>query len=880
MACLETPVADQVAEGVVDVAGWAWSKNAAITEVRAAIDGGPFVKLRYGANRPDVVNALGTGIPRACGFAGRLQAGSAAVSVLRVQCVDDRGRRRELIRTVQVRRSQRVARVRPAAAVPVTRAQIAEAGAQVRERLEREPSILEWDSGAPLAEMFPRSAVFSPPDPEGITLPYLDRTVDIAAVSSRDPRRIDEARRVAAAAVMHLDGKPTVWWQQPESVAVLAETVSIIIPVFNQASHTDTCLTAVTATLPPAFRGEILVVDDGSEDETQAVLRRWAATSPLVRIVRSESNQGFVEACNRGAHAATGDVLVFLNNDTRPQPNWLPPLLVTLRRESAGAVGGKLLYPDGALQEAGGVIFADGSGCNFGWRDPHPNAPLFNFVREVDYCSAALLAIRRALFLEMEGFDDRYKPAYYEDVDLCFRLRARGLRVYYQPDSVVVHVEGATSGTDVRSGVKRHQAINRATFVDRWRAELATQPPPPPVIDAPALAVLASRPGQPRALVAAPLLPEFDREGGSQRVLHLIELLRHGGWAVSFFARDASDGERYARLLRQSGVATYAGPDSRFAEDDWVEDAATFLETSRFNLAILAFWETAEALLPLLRSRASETRVIIDSIDLHFLRAARGILHVSAGHSRGTLDADFADRMVRELNVYATADAVLTVSQKEADVINDFAGDRHLAHAVPLMEEVAQSSVTPALKPDARQGLLFVGNFRHAPNLEGLQYFCRHVLPRLDPRTRAAHPLIVVGNEVDERVSEAVAGLDHVRLVGWVPSLAPYLASARLSVIPLLHGAGTKTKLIQALMAGTPTVSTTIGVEGLAVEDGHHVLVADTPDAFAASIEQLVRDDDLWSRIATEGRTCIERDHSRPAVRDRFQSVIDRVMKS
>ena len=195
--------------------------------------------------------------------------------------------------------------------------------------------------------------------------------------------------------------------------------------------HTEACLTQLIATLPAGFRGEILVVDDASTDETPAVMDRWAATCPFIRVIRSDENRGFGQSCNRGAEAAAGEILVFLNNDTLPQAGWLRPLIRLLERHQlAGAVGGKLLYPDGTLQEAGAVIFSDASGCNFGRGDSRPNAPLFNFVREVDYCSAALLAIRRSLFLELGGFDLAFSPAYYEDTDLCFRLREKGYRVY------------------------------------------------------------------------------------------------------------------------------------------------------------------------------------------------------------------------------------------------------------------------------------------------------------------------------------------------------------------------------------------------------------------------------------------------------------------
>ena len=142
------------------------------------------------------------------------------------------------------------------------------------------------------------------------------------------------------------------------------------------------------------------------------------------------------------------------SNDTVPQPGWLDALLATFdAHPDAGLVGANLLYPDGRLQEAGGVVFADGSGWNYGRFDDPANCR-YAYLRDADYVSGAAIAIPRALFQRLGGFDSRYAPAYYEDTDLAFAVRAAGLRVLVQPASVVVHDEGTTSGTDVNTGPK------------------------------------------------------------------------------------------------------------------------------------------------------------------------------------------------------------------------------------------------------------------------------------------------------------------------------------------------------------------------------------------------------------------------------------------
>ncbi len=388
-------------------------------------------------------------------------------------------------------------------------------------RMEREPTILDWHATPGLADVFPERTIFSPLTTDDTRLlPYLERSIDVVVVrADAGAERLAEAMRVASALVLRVEEGAvaavpadsagaggvevprhlTVVWHQDataadEAAALALPSVSIVIPVHNQAAYTEACLAQLFATLPARFTGEIIVVDDASSDDTPALLARWSAADARLRVLHNADNRGFLHASNSGAAGAAGDVIVFLNNDTLPQAGWLLPLLRVFRdHPDAGAVGGKLLYPDGTLQEAGGVIFADGSGCNFGKHDLAVDAPLYNYLREVDYCSGALLATRRALFERLGGFDPRFAPAYYEDTDYCFGVREAGYRVFYQPESAVIHVEGGTSGTDLEFGTKRYQVVNHAKFVEKWRDALRHQPAPPARLDFAALQRLAVR---------------------------------------------------------------------------------------------------------------------------------------------------------------------------------------------------------------------------------------------------------------------------------------------------------------------------------------------------------------------------------------------------
>ena len=241
--------------------------------------------------------------------------------------------------------------------------------------------------------------------------------------------------------------------------------VSVIVATYGQLALTLACLRSM-ADHPPSMPFEVLVVDDaypGPEDMTELAAVRG------IRVLRNPANLGFLRSCNRAAAEARGRYVFLLNNDAELRPGSLNMLVELLeRRADAGMVGSRLLYPDGRQQEAGGILWDDASGWNYG-RLQEPGRPEFNYVREVDYCSGASVLVRREVWDALGGFDEAFAPAYYEDADLACRVRAMGLKVLYQPQSTVIHHEGASNGTDLGAGIKQHQVTNQARMIERWR---------------------------------------------------------------------------------------------------------------------------------------------------------------------------------------------------------------------------------------------------------------------------------------------------------------------------------------------------------------------------------------------------------------------------
>ena len=622
---------------------------------------------------------------------------------------------------------------------------------------------------------------------------------------------------------------------------------SIVIPVFNQFTHTLDCLRALAA-YPPQAPVEIIVVDDGSSDETVSALPQVQG----LRYHRRAANGGFIAACNDGAALARGDYLVFLNNDTVPQPGWLDALLNTFdARPDAGLAGAQLLYPDGRLQEAGGVVFADGSGWNYG-RFDHPGDCRYAYARDCDYASGAAIALPRALFAQLGGFDPRYAPAYYEDTDLAFAVRAAGRRVLYQPASRVVHMEGATSGTDTGSGVKAYQVRNRERFAEKWARALGAQPAAGTV---PSPAVLHA--SQPQVLVIDALTPRPDHDSGSLRLVNLMRLLQEGGAHVVFMPANREHAGAATERLQQLGIEAWHAPFGARAPA-WLREHGR-----RFHTVLVSRHYVAREFLPLLRKHAPQARIVFDSVDLHYLREQRAAeLTGDPALRRGA-----ARTRALELGVMRAADVTLVVSEAERDLL--------VRDAPEVRVEVLSNlhEVTGPGQPWAqRRDLVFVGGFRHPPNVDAVLWFAVEVFPLV----RAQLPGVLfhcIGAHVPAEV-QALALRDGIRVHGHVPDIAPYMDGARVALAPLRYGAGVKGKVNLSMAHGQPVVATRCAVEGMHLRDGDDVLVADDARAFADAVVRLYGNETLWNTLSRNGLANVERHFSLDAGREAVRRVL------
>ncbi len=607
--------------------------------------------------------------------------------------------------------------------------------------------------------------------------------------------------------------------------------VSIVIPAYNQFTYTYYCLKSILDNSGDVGY-EVILADDCSTDITTQITE----VVKNIIVARTKTNLLFLKNCNNAACRARGKYILFLNNDTQVQKGWLKPLVdICEKDDSIGLTGSKLVYSDGTLQEAGGIIWNDASGWNYG-RNCDAMSPEYNYVREVDYISGAAIMIRKELWIKLGGFDEYFAPAYYEDSDLAFQVRKAGYRVVYQPLSVVVHFEGKSNGTDLNVGVKKNQVENQVKFRKKWKEILEKEQYP----NAQEVFLANDRSRfKKRILVVDHYVPHYDKDAGGRCTYMYLKLFVKLGFKVVFIGDNFFKHEPYTTELTQMGIEVLYGNYYFEHWQEWLKDNLHY-----FDYIYLQRPHIAIKYIDLVKKYATG-KVFYFAHDLHFLRLTR---EYELTHDEKYLVE--AEKFKKdEFYLFEKADVVHVVGSYEQAVLQKELPSKAVRN-IPLYiyEELLENINKDFAK---RNDIVFVGGFGHPPNIDAVLWFAKEVFPKI----LQVYPDLVwhiVGGKAPKEVTDLAS--DNIVLEGFLSDedLDKMYRKCRMAVVPLRVGAGVKGKVVEAAYYQIPLVTTTIGEEGISNKEGAFA-VEDDADKMADLIISLYTDYDKLREMSDAG---------------------------
>ena len=627
-----------------------------------------------------------------------------------------------------------------------------------------------------------------------------------------------------------------------------APKVSIILVLFNKAEYTYQCLETIKANADLPY--EIILIDNASSDKTSELLDRIENAN----IIRNAENIGFLRACNQGARIANGEWLLFLNNDTQIMPSLLSTLLRTTEKiERCGAVGAKLIFPDGKLQEAGSIIWNDGSCLGYG-RGDDPLKPEYSYVREVHYCSGACLFVKKELFKEAGMFDEQFSPAYYDEADICMKIREMGYKVVYQPSAMLIHYEFGSSSS-VGKAIDL-QTINRQIFVNKWKKQLDAYYSYTP--DNIIFSREYHKDKKTRLLIIEDRVPDPCLGSGYPRTHIIIEYLSDLGYGITVFPLQFPEKiEPCTYLLQQKGIEIIYG--RKYTKIDFKN---FFIERKYYYDAIwMSRPHNMKELIDVIKQINPAQKVIYDAEALFSVR------EIMMWELEGVRLSDRAkNKMIQEeVDLMSKADVIISVSENERALVekNNVNNVRVLGHSYNI-------NPTTTLF-DQRKGILFVGAFlvSPSPNEDAVKYFVNDIYPKVYQAIGAK--LFIVGTNYLDSVKCLEA--DNIVVTGRVDNLYNYFDKCRVFVVPTRYSAGIPLKLQECLSFGLPAVVTPITANQLGIDE-NVVLIGNTADDFANKIIQCYTDENRWKSLRENGLKYIENECSPTAYKNNLNDII------
>lgn len=593
--------------------------------------------------------------------------------------------------------------------------------------------------------------------------------------------------------------------------------VTIVLPVGDGDDHAVHALAAI-----PAAAGdtpyEVVVVDRGLGPDQRRSLQRIEGLTLVDGAV------------------PTAPLLLLLAPDAIPREGSIAALVARATSDrGAGVVGAKLVGMDLALVEAGEVVWSDGSRSRIG-RGARPDLPEHDVPRDVDCCAGAALLVRAELLAELPEVDVWSRPPREVDVDLCLRATSHGARVVVEPSARVIDLRPDAELARAPAGL------------------LAGHPEP-----GSGVAMAVTRHATGRVLILDHALPTPDRDGGSNRMMSILRLLREAGWAVWFVPFDRLLVPGTVRPILELGVEV-VGPHRDLTQ--LLRDLEPGLDVVILSRRTVAWprLETVQTELP-------TVPLVFDTVDLQFLREEL----LAAGGPAAEVERARRGRW-RELALCDAADQTWVVSDAEREVLHELVPSAEV-RVIPVVHD---PTPTPA-GWDEREGLIFVGSYAHPPNVDAVRWLVEEILPTLASR-RPDLLVRIVGHGLPEELRAALPS--NARWEGWVPDLRAAYGSARVAIAPLRYGAGMNMKVTDALAHGVPVVTTPVGAHGLAAEVVAKLRVAEGADELVDATLALHDDPQAWAEAHRMGPEVVAEHYGSISIGRRLEDALEQLRRT